>query len=91
MSKQAQPPLVVPVRVGAVTQSLRLFRTVNGTRTAVAFSSPARLMAVLGSDQRWIHLSESALRKMIEDLDLEGIVIDPSGSFSNRVAERQAA
>ncbi|MFC4585807.1 SAV_915 family protein [Sphaerisporangium corydalis] len=74
-----------------MTQSLRLFRTVNGTRTAVAFSTPARLTTVLGTDQRWIHLSESALRRMVDDLHLEGIVVDPSGSFSGRTAEHQAA
>jgi hypothetical protein len=64
--------------------SLRLFRTAAGKRTAVAFSSPARLMRVLGTDQPWIRLGEPALRRLIEDLDVIGIVLDPAGTMPGR-------
>lgn len=52
----------VPVREGAFSTSLRLFRTASGKRTAVAFTSAMRLARALGPDQRWIRLSEQALR-----------------------------
>ncbi|WP_111169843.1 SAV_915 family protein [Spongiactinospora gelatinilytica] len=72
-------PFYVPIRAGRVAAALRLFRTVAGERTAVAFSSPALLTKVLGSEQSWIRLSEPALRRMLDGLDIAGIVIDPAG------------
>ncbi|RBQ21907.1 hypothetical protein DP939_04345 [Spongiactinospora rosea] len=72
-------PFYVPIRAGRVAAALRLFRTAAGDRTAVAFSSPARLTKVLGHDQNWIRLSEPALRRMLDGLDIAGIVIDPAG------------
>ncbi|MFI6316732.1 SAV_915 family protein [Nonomuraea sp. NPDC050556] len=77
----------VPVRVGAVGTSLRLFRTASGKRTAVAFTSALRLAKVLGADQRWVRLSEQALRGMTSDLDVIGIVIDPAGTMDRRSAQ----
>ncbi|WP_214321874.1 SAV_915 family protein [Nonomuraea sediminis] len=77
-----EPRLFVPVRMGAYGSSLRLFRTASGKRTAVAFSSPVRLAKVLGTRQQWVQLTEPALRDMLTDLDVIGIVIDPAGTMS---------
>ncbi|WP_081937746.1 SAV_915 family protein [Streptosporangium roseum] len=77
----SEAPLYVPVREGAFI-SLRLFKTASGKSAAAAFSSPARLARVLGADQRWIRLSEPALRSMIGDLAGVGIVIDPAGTMT---------
>ncbi|MFC6081246.1 SAV_915 family protein [Sphaerisporangium aureirubrum] len=74
-------PLFVPVRGTGCSDTLCLFRTAAGKRTAVAFSSPIRLAKVLGPDQRWIRLSEPAVRRMIAGLDVIGIVIDPAGTM----------
>ena len=79
--------LFVPVHQGAFSRTLRLFRTEAGQRTAVAFSSPARLMKVLGADQPWIRLAEPPLRRLIDDLDLAGIVFDPAGTMPVRRTE----
>ncbi|WP_157249225.1 SAV_915 family protein [Nonomuraea typhae] len=75
-------PLFVPVHEGRYSSSLRLFRTAAGKRTAVAFTSPLRLARVLGSEQHWVRLSEPALRGMIRDLDVVGIVVDPAGTMA---------
>ncbi|MGW4644720.1 SAV_915 family protein [Sphaerisporangium sp. NPDC004334] len=80
------PLLVVPVREGTATVSLRLFRTAAGVRTAVAFSSPLALARVLGPAQRWIRLSAPALRHMVADLGVTGIVLDPAGTLPPRSA-----
>ena len=74
--------LFVPVRVGACASALRLFRTASGKRTAVAFSSPLRLAKVLGTDQQWVVLTAPALRGMLAELDVIGIVIDPAGTMA---------
>jgi hypothetical protein len=83
----SEVPLFVPVREGAFTTSLRLFRTVSGRRAAAAFSSPIRLANVLGADQRWIRLSEHALQRMINDLGVLDIVIDPAGTMTRLSSE----
>ncbi|GAA0442423.1 hypothetical protein Acor_05260 [Acrocarpospora corrugata] len=79
----SEPPLFVPVRRGGITQTLRLFRTPSGARTAVAFTSPVLLAKVLGAGQAWTELSEPALRRLI-DIDEPGracgIVVDPAGT-----------
>ncbi|MFE7547246.1 SAV_915 family protein [Streptomyces gardneri] len=78
----AQPPaagrLCVPVRPSAGGWATRLFRTPVGGRTAVAFTDPARLRAVLGADQPWILLSEPALRALAEPLGVHELRIDPA-------------
>ncbi|GHE43979.1 hypothetical protein GCM10017673_52660 [Streptosporangium violaceochromogenes] len=76
--RRSDPPLLVPVRPGAGTLALRLFRTPAGRRTAVAFTSRDRLAQVLGDGHAWTWLSEPALRGMIEGLDVAGIVVDPT-------------
>ncbi|MGI5153772.1 SAV_915 family protein [Microbispora sp. CA-102843] len=84
-----EKPLYVPVRRSTFSLALRLFRTAAGKRTAVAFTSPFRLARALGGDQDWIRLSEPALRGMINDLNVIGIVIDPAGA-TNRPISRTA-
>ncbi|MFE6712768.1 SAV_915 family protein [Streptomyces sp. NPDC057695] len=69
--------LCVPVRPGAHGCVTRLFRTPVGGRTAVAFTDPARLRAVLGADQPWIRLAEPALRALVAPLDVRDLRIDP--------------
>ncbi|WP_406055186.1 hypothetical protein OG462_06070 [Streptomyces sp. NBC_01077] len=70
--------LCVPVRPGTCGWVTRLFRTPVGGRTAVAFTDPARLTAVLGADQPWIRLSEPALRALTAPLDIRELRIDPA-------------
>lgn len=79
-------PLFVPVHQGRFSSSLRLFRTAAGRRTAVAFSSPLRVAAVLGSEQAWVRLTEPALRGMLRDLDVTGVVVDPAGVMARATA-----
>ncbi|GAB2700049.1 SAV_915 family protein [Kitasatospora kifunensis] len=69
--------LLVPVRSGPLGHTPRLFRTPLGDRTAVAFSSPERLTAVLGATQDWITLAEPALRALIEPLGVATLTVDP--------------
>ncbi|MFI6903877.1 SAV_915 family protein [Nonomuraea sp. NPDC050394] len=78
--------LFVPVHQGRFSASLRLFRTASGKAIAVAFSSPLRLAAVLGSEQTWVRLSEPALRGMLRDLDVTGVVVDPAGVMARTTA-----
>ncbi|WP_256987019.1 SAV_915 family protein [Streptomyces sp. BR123] len=71
--------LYVPVRPGSCTQAVvRLFRTPPGTRTAVGFTSAARLTAVLGAGHPYIRLSEAALRGMCEPLGAGLVTVDPA-------------
>ncbi|MEV4940666.1 SAV_915 family protein [Streptomyces zaomyceticus] len=70
--------LCVPVRPGTRGCAIRLLRTPVGGRTAVAFTDPARLRAVLGADQPWIPLAEPALRSLMEPLDVRELRIDPA-------------
>ncbi|MBD0690863.1 SAV_915 family protein, partial [Streptomyces sp. CBMA123] len=69
--------LLVPVRSGPLGHTARLFRTALGNRTAVAFTSPQRLAAVLGPDQPWIVLAEPALRALTEPLGVTTLTVDP--------------
>ncbi|TKK85144.1 hypothetical protein FDA94_27380 [Herbidospora galbida] len=75
-------PLFVPVRKTGCADALRVFRTPDGARTAVAFTSPVRLALVLGADQPWIRLCEPALRALLRDIGVPGIVIDPQAASS---------
>ncbi|MFB7592480.1 SAV_915 family protein [Streptomyces sp. NPDC056169] len=85
--------LCVPVRPSAGGWATRLFRTpVGGGRTAVAFTDPARLRAVLGAAQPWIPLAEPALRALVEPLGVSELRIDPAFTApAPAVAARAAA
>ncbi|MEV7611846.1 SAV_915 family protein [Streptomyces sp. NPDC089799] len=70
--------LYVPVRPGTAETVVRMFRTPLGARTAVGFTCPDRLAAVLGAEQPWIRLSEAALRAMTEPLGAALLTVDPT-------------
>jgi hypothetical protein len=70
--------LCVPVRPGETGTAIRLFRTPLGARTAVGFTSPARLTATLGAAQPWIRLSEAALRALAGASGAPRLTVDPT-------------
>ncbi|GAA2301721.1 hypothetical protein OKJ48_31705 [Streptomyces kunmingensis] len=70
-------PLHVPVRPGPAGCAARLFRTPLGERTAVGFTSHARLVAALGRDQLWVELGEPALRALAAPLGVTAVTVDP--------------
>ncbi|MEV8637444.1 SAV_915 family protein [Streptosporangium sp. NPDC051023] len=90
-SRRSDPPLLVPVRPGRASVALRLFRTSAGERTAVAFTSRDRLVRALGDGHAWMWLTERALRGMLENLDVTGIVIDPAGTLDGQDPRLRAA
>ncbi|MEW1824705.1 SAV_915 family protein [Streptomyces sp. NPDC088196] len=81
--------LYVPVRSGPVGCTARFFRTPLGGRTAVGFTSAARLAATLGAEQASIRLSEPALRALAAPLGVTDLTVDPQ--FSAPAADRTAA
>ncbi|MCF6470410.1 hypothetical protein FAF44_18690 [Nonomuraea sp. MG754425] len=83
----SEPRLCVPVKSGACALTLRLFRTAAGRRTAVAFTSPLKLAKVLGPGQPWVLLTAPALRSMVAELDVAGIVTDPAGTMRPRAEQ----
>ncbi|MGW4231707.1 SAV_915 family protein [Streptomyces sp. NPDC004980] len=71
--------LYVPVRPGGGPKVVvRLFRTPLGTRTAVGFTTEARLASTFGGKQPRIRLSESALRALTEPLGAALVTVDPT-------------
>ncbi|WP_329462410.1 SAV_915 family protein [Streptomyces sp. NBC_01431] len=71
-------PLYVPVRLGSAGgHQLRFLRDELGVRTAVGFTSPDRLNAVLGGDQAWIRLAEPALKALSAPLGVTRVTVDP--------------
>ncbi|WP_222871902.1 SAV_915 family protein, partial [Nonomuraea sp. PA05] len=60
-----------------------------GKRAAVAFTSRLKLTRALGPDHQWAVLTEPALRGMLAELDVAGIVIGSAGTMS-RPARRVA-
>ncbi|MFD3926027.1 SAV_915 family protein [Streptomyces sp. NPDC058614] len=69
--------LYVPVRSGPAGCTARFFRTPLGGRTAVGFTSAAKLTATLGTDQACIRLSEPALRALAAPLGVSALTLDP--------------
>lgn len=72
--------LYVPVRPKGRCYVTCFFRTPGGHRTAVAFTSSARLLATLGQDHPWIRLSATALRSLAAPLGCTALTIDPQAS-----------
>ncbi|GGV46393.1 SAV_915 family protein [Streptomyces griseoflavus] len=72
--------LYVPVRPEHRCYVTCFFRTPSGRRTAVAFTSCARLLATLGQDHPWIRLSVTALRALTAPLGCTTITVDPQAS-----------
>ncbi|AQA14896.1 hypothetical protein HUF15_21260 [Streptomyces samsunensis] len=69
--------LYVPVRPGPAGCAVRIFRTPQGGRTAVGFSTRQGLTEVLGARQPWIRLGEPALRALAEPLGAVSLTVDP--------------
>ncbi|MGW3815375.1 SAV_915 family protein [Streptomyces sp. NPDC005046] len=69
--------LFVPVRSGPAGCTARFFRTPLGGRTAVGFTSAAKLTATLGTEQAAIRLSEPALRALAAPLGVTALTVDP--------------
>ncbi|WP_405651468.1 SAV_915 family protein [Streptomyces sp. RK9] len=69
--------LCVPVRSGTTGCAARFFRTPLGERTAVGFTSEARLAATLGAGHPWIRLAEPALRALAVPLGVTTVTVDP--------------
>jgi len=70
--------LCVPTRSGpAGSQTLRLLQTAVGVRTAVGFTSPGRLTAVMGPGQNWIEMALPGLRALVEPLGVAVVTVDP--------------
>jgi hypothetical protein len=68
--------LVVPVS-GSETVSLRSGRLPTGERVGIAFSTENRLRQVMGASQRWIRISESAMKAMLAPLGIVRVQVDP--------------
>ncbi|WP_037854390.1 SAV_915 family protein, partial [Streptomyces sp. NRRL S-1824] len=77
------------VRSGPAGCTTRFFRTPLGGRTAVGFTSAAKLTDTLGTDQPSIRLSEPALRALAAPLGVTALTIDPQ--FSAPATDRTAA
>ncbi|MFD5074319.1 SAV_915 family protein [Streptomyces sp. NPDC058371] len=69
--------LHIPVRSGPAVCAARFFRTPLGGRTAIGFTSAAKLTATLGADQASIRLSEPALRALAALLGVTTLTVDP--------------
>jgi hypothetical protein len=69
--------MVVPVRTGTGTLSVRSGRLPTGEHVGIAFTSEARLVEVMGADQPWIHLNERAIKAMLAPLGVTRIQVDP--------------
>ena len=67
----------MPVRTGPGMVCLRCGRLPTGERTGIAFTSEARLAAVMGADQPWIHLHDQAMKAMLAPLCVTRIQVDP--------------
>ncbi|MEO3849733.1 SAV_915 family protein [Streptomyces sp. B8F3] len=71
------PVLYVPVQPAPGGLTTRFFRTPLGERTAVAFTSRAKLAAALGTGQPVIRLSVGALRALAAPLGVGRLTVDP--------------
>ncbi|MBC2877590.1 hypothetical protein K7I03_06675 [Streptomyces mobaraensis] len=69
--------MYVPVRPCPVGFALRVFRTPLGGRTAVAFTTPARLTACLGAHQPTVRLALPAVRALAAPLGVTLVSVDP--------------
>ncbi|WP_424644271.1 SAV_915 family protein [Embleya sp. AB8] len=76
----ARRVLIVPVRSTAGAEVVRLCRDPLGARVVVAFTSVARLRAVLGVEQEWIRLGAGAVRSLADEAGVERLLIDPAFS-----------
>jgi hypothetical protein len=68
--------LVVPV-AGAEMLALRSGHLPTGERVGIAFTTESRLIQVMGAGQRWIQLSETAMKAMLAPLGIARVQVDP--------------
>ncbi|MFF7248320.1 SAV_915 family protein [Embleya sp. NPDC008237] len=73
----ARRVLIVPVRSVDGARVVRLCRDPLGVRVVVAFTSVARLRAVLGVEQEWIRLGAGAVRTLVDEVGGERMLVDP--------------
>ncbi|WP_406295290.1 hypothetical protein OG948_09030 [Embleya sp. NBC_00888] len=85
----ARRVLIVPVRSVDGARVVRLCRDPLGARVVVAFTSVARLRAVLGADQEWIRLGAGAVRSLADEVGGERVLVDP-GLSAPPVRHREA-
>ena len=91
---ETAPTYCVPAHAAAGAEALvvQTGRLPRGQKVGIAFTGPERLAAAMGHRQRWIWLSESALRSMLRPLGVRRIQVDPLlvgpslGEFSGRPA-----
>ncbi|MGW1147060.1 SAV_915 family protein [Streptomyces sp. NPDC002454] len=69
--------LFVPARTGPGGCTARLFRTPLGERTAVGFTSAARLVEVLGPGTAYVRLAVPALRALVAPVGVRRLTVDP--------------
>ncbi|GIG70957.1 SAV_915 family protein [Phytomonospora endophytica] len=69
----------VPVRPARLVDAVvvRTGRLPDGGRVGIAFSRLDLLAAAMGDSQRWIRLSDSALRSMLTPLGITRTQLDP--------------
>lgn len=81
--------MFVPVRAGvAGCRVMRIFRRPDGVRTGVAFTSRAALTGVMGPDALYAELSLGALRAMLAEVGVGGVLVDPDIVVGTRHAVR---
>jgi hypothetical protein len=69
---------LVPVKSSkAGTLALRTGRLPSGERIGLAFTSEASFLLAMGPSQRWVRLSDRALRAMLTPLGVEHFRVDP--------------
>ncbi|MEY9906627.1 hypothetical protein ABIA35_002849 [Catenulispora sp. MAP12-49] len=69
--------VLVPVRVGRCGAiAVRTGRLPDGQRVGLAFSNPAALAEVFGSDQGWISLNPRMARTMLAEAGAQEMRID---------------
>jgi len=82
----------VPVRHDpSGSRSIRILRTAVGERTAVCFTTSERLIAVLGTEQRWVRLALPALRALVEPLGVTTVTVDPQLSAPQPQPEERSS
>ena len=77
-ARRGDHPFFVPVHPSQCgTLALLTGRLPSGLRIGLAFTSESSLLSALGPWQRWVRLSEPALRDMLMPLGIDHLRIDP--------------
>ncbi|WP_446219173.1 SAV_915 family protein [Micromonospora sp. IBHARD004] len=73
-TKKLRRPSTCRARTGVADAADR--SATLGRRVGIAFTRPERLVTAMGENQRWLRLSESALRAMLAPLGIDRIQVD---------------